>query len=116
MTHTDMTNPFSSNPKLADWVPSEQQIQTITAARDIWDLVPEEEGDSTNAYTINALNVQSHLHPEVTDPQQLVDEFVEAIPNGSVVDLQHVMGLQGLPSAKQQVLLAAMKRLKQGAE
>ena len=34
---TPMTKPFSSNPKLADWVPSEQQIQTITAARDIWD-------------------------------------------------------------------------------
>ena len=32
MTHTDMTQPFSTNPKLADWVPSEQQIQTITAA------------------------------------------------------------------------------------
>ena len=45
MTHTDMTNPFSSNPKLADWIPSEQQIQTITAARELWDLVPEEEGD-----------------------------------------------------------------------
>ena len=48
-------------------------------------------------------------------PEQLVEEFVDAIPNGSVVDLQHVMGLQGLPGAKQQALLAAMKRLKQGA-
>ena len=38
MTHTDI-KPFS-NPKLADWVPSEQQIQTITAAREILDLVP----------------------------------------------------------------------------
>jgi hypothetical protein len=79
MTHTDMTKPFSTNPKLADWVPSEQQIQTITAAREILDLVPEEEGDSTNAYTINALNVQSHLHPEVTDPQQLVDDTFETL-------------------------------------
>ena len=65
-----MTKPFSSNPKLEFWVQSEQQIQTITAARELLNLVPEEEGDSTNAYTINALNVQSHLHPEVTDPQQ----------------------------------------------
>ena len=74
MTHIDMTKPFSSNPKLEHWVPSEQQIQTITAAREILDLVPEEEGDSTNAYTINALNVQSHLHPEVIASQQLVDD------------------------------------------
>ena len=77
MTHTDMTKPFSSNPKLEHWVPSEQQIQTITAARELWDLVPEEEGDETNKSCINILNVYSHLHPEITDPQQLVDESVE---------------------------------------
>ena len=35
MAHTDMTKPFSTNSKLADWVPSEQQIQTIPADRDI---------------------------------------------------------------------------------
>ena len=57
MTHTDMNKPFSSNPKLKHCVPSEQQIQTITAARELLDLVPEEDGDSTNACTINALNV-----------------------------------------------------------
>ena len=68
MTHTDMTKPFSSNPNLADWIPSEQQIQTITAARELLDLDPEEEGDSTNAITVNALNVMCHLNPEVTDP------------------------------------------------
>lgn len=50
MTHADMTKPFSINPKLADWVPSEQQIQPITAARELLDLVPEEEGDATNAF------------------------------------------------------------------
>ena len=72
-----MTKPFSSNPKLADWVPSEQQIQTIIAARDIWDLVPEEEGDETNKSSINILNVYSHLHPEITDPQQLADAAEE---------------------------------------
>ena len=38
MTHTDMTKPFSTNPKLADWVPSEQQLQTITGARELLDL------------------------------------------------------------------------------
>ena len=65
MTHTNtnaisMTKPFSTNPKLADWVPSEQQIQTITAARELWDLVPEEVGDETNKSCINILNVYSH--------------------------------------------------------
>ena len=74
-----MTKPFSPNPKLADWVPSKQQIQTITAARDIWSLVPEEEGDDLNQFKINALDVRSHLHPEVTDPQQLLDDTLDFI-------------------------------------
>ena len=74
-----MTKPFGSNPKLADWVPSERQIQTITAARDIWDLVPEEEGDDLNLFKINALDVRSNLHPEVTDPQQLLDDTLDFI-------------------------------------
>ena len=77
MTHTDMTKPFSTNPKLADWVPSEQQIQTINAACELLDLVPEEEGDECNRSVINSLNVQSPLHPEVTDPKQLVDDTLE---------------------------------------
>ena len=79
MTHTDMTKPFSSNPKLADWIPSEQQIQTITAARELWDLVPEEDGDDMTLFWINALDVRFHLHPEVTDPQQLLDDTLECI-------------------------------------
>ena len=79
MTHTDMTKPFSTNTKLADWVPSEQQIQTITAARELWHLVPEEEGDDLNRSKINALDVRSHFHPEVTDPQQLLDDTLEEI-------------------------------------
>ena len=78
---TPMTKPFSSNPKLADWVPSEQQIQTITAARELWDLVPEEEGDETNKSSINILNVYSHLHPEITDPQQLADNAEKLVRN-----------------------------------
>ena len=65
MTHADMTKPFSINPKLADWIPSEQQIQTITAAREHRDLVPEEEGDDLNLSRSNALEARSHLHPEV---------------------------------------------------
>ena len=76
-----MTTPFSTNPKLADWVPSEQQTQTITAARELLDLVPEEEGDETNKFCINLLNVYSHIHPEITDPQQLVDDAEEWLHN-----------------------------------
>ena len=76
-----MTTPFSTNPKLADWVPSEHQIQTITAARDIWDLVPEEEGDETNQSSINILNVHSHLHPEITYPKQLADNAEKLVRN-----------------------------------
>ena len=79
MTHTDMTKPFSSNPKLEHWVPSQQQIHTITAARELWDLVPEEECDDMNLFWINALDVRSHLHPEVTDPQPLLDDTLESI-------------------------------------
>ena len=74
-----MTKPFSTNPKLADWVPSEQQIQTITAARELWDLLPEEEGDDLNLFKMNALDVRSHLHPEVTDPQQLLEDTLDLI-------------------------------------
>ena len=87
MTHTDMTKPFSSNPKLADWVaqqrqlrqklaqwvPSEQQIQTISGAHELLDLVPEEEGSEIHKSVINALNGMCRLNPQVTDPQELVD-------------------------------------------
>ena len=45
--------------------------------RELWDLVPEEEGDETNKSSINILNVYSHLHPEITDPQQLADTAEE---------------------------------------
>ena len=72
-----MTKPFSTNPKLAGWAPSPQQIKTITEARRLLDLVPEEEGEATNALRINLLNVYSRLHPEVIDPKQLVDEASE---------------------------------------
>ena len=79
MTHTDMTKPFSRNPKLEHWVLSEQQIQTITAARELCYLVPEEEGDDMNLFWINALGVRSHLNPEVIDPQQLLDDTLDFI-------------------------------------
>lgn len=63
-----MDKPFGTNLKLADRVSAPQQNKTITAVFDLLDLIPEEEVDETNKSVINALNVQSHLHPEVTDP------------------------------------------------
>ena len=72
-----MSKSFSTNPKLMDWVPSPQQIKTINEARQLLDLLPEEEGDSTNGLRINTLNVYSYLHPEVTDPKQLIDDAFE---------------------------------------
>ena len=72
-----MSKAFSTNPKLVDWIPSPQQIKTISEARRLLDLVAEEEGDATNALRINTLNVYSYLHPEVTDPKQLVNDAFE---------------------------------------
>ena len=72
-----MSKPFSANPRLVDWVPSPQQVKTINEARRLLGLVPEEEGDATNALRINVLNVYSFLNPEVIDPKQLVDDAFE---------------------------------------
>jgi len=72
-----MRKAFSTNPKLVDWIPSPQQIKTISEARRLLDLVAEEEGDATNALRINTLNVYSYLHSEVTDPKQLVNDAFE---------------------------------------
>ena len=72
-----MRKAFSTNPKLVDWIPSPQQIKTISEARRLLDLVAEEEGDATNALRINTLNIYSYLHPEVTDPKQLVNDAFE---------------------------------------
>jgi len=43
----------------------------------------------------------------------LVDAFTERLPSGSVVDLQHVMGLQGLPKPRQEQLLNDFRGRKQ---
>ena len=63
MTNTDMTKP-SEQPETGGL--GSVEIQTITAA-ELWDLSLEE-GDDLNLFKINALDVRSHLHPEVTDP------------------------------------------------
>ena len=87
MTHADMTKPSSDKPNLADWVaqkrqqrqeladwiPSEQQIQTISGAYELLDLVPAVEGSEIHKSVINALNGMCRLNPQVTDPQELVD-------------------------------------------
>ena len=87
-----MSKPFSSNPRLADWVPSTQQIKTIHEARRLLDLLPEEEGDATNSLRINALNVHSFLHPEVTEPQQLVDDAFEFLAHQVLLRRQSQRG------------------------
>ena len=74
-----MTKPLSINPKLADLVPSEQQIQAITAALLLRGLLPEEKGDDLNLFQINALDVRSLLHPEVNAPQLLLDDTLDFV-------------------------------------
>ena len=76
MTHADMTKPSSDKPNLADWVaqkrqqrqeladwiPSEQQIQTISGAYELLDLVPAVEGSEIHKSVINALNGMYRLN------------------------------------------------------
>ena len=69
-----MTKPFSSNPKLADWVPSEQQIQTIEEARSLMGLRPHGTSDSTNDVLVNAIDVHAFLYPDLLED---VEGFVE---------------------------------------
>ena len=45
-----MTKPFSTNPKLADWVPTAEQIQTIEEARSLMGLRPYGIADSANDF------------------------------------------------------------------
>tara|TARA_B100000073_G_scaffold332132_1_gene322302 strand:+ start:305 stop:559 length:255 start_codon:yes stop_codon:yes gene_type:complete len=72
-----MTQPFSINSKLADWVLSPKKIKTIEEARRLLCLLPEEDDDATYCLRVNTLNVYSRLHSEVTDPQQLIDDAFE---------------------------------------
>ena len=60
-----MTKPFSTNPKLADWVPSEQQIQTIEEARSLMGLRPYGTADSANDFLVNAIDVHACLFPDL---------------------------------------------------
>ena len=79
MTHTNtnatpMTQPFSSNPKLSDWVPTPEQIQTIEEARSLMGLRPYGTADSANDFLVNAIDVHAFFF---TDLLEDVEWFVE---------------------------------------
>jgi hypothetical protein len=96
------------------------QPTDLTADGSFFTTVGDEERRATRSFE-RLVSREMHrpkalLHLVRVPPGQLVEKFISDFPNGSVVDLQHVMGLQGLPGATQQPLLAAMKRLKRGSE
>ena len=69
-----MTKPFSTNPKLADWVPTAEQIQTIEEARSLMGLRPYGTADSANDFLVNAIDVHAFLYPDLLDD---VEGFLE---------------------------------------
>lgn len=84
-TFPENTNPieyiseerFSTNPKMRDWYPTEQQKKVILQAREILGVVPEDEGDDSNAFVINLLNGYASSNPDITDPKQLIHEYID---------------------------------------
>ena len=60
-----MSTPFSTNPKLADWVPTAEQIETIEEARSLMGLRPHGTSDSTNDFLVNAIDVHAFLYPDL---------------------------------------------------
>ena len=69
-----MTTPFSTNPKLADWVPTPEQIQTIEEASSLMGLRPYGTADSANDFLVNAIDVHAFLYPDLLED---VERFVE---------------------------------------
>ena len=69
-----MTKPFSSNPKLAEGVPSAKQIQSIEEARSLMGLRPYGTAKSANDFLVNAINVHAFLYPDLLED---VEGFVE---------------------------------------
>ena len=72
MTHTNtnavpMTKPFSSNPKLSDWVLTPEQIQTMEEARSLMGLRPYGTADSANDFLVNAIDVHAFLYPDLLE-------------------------------------------------
>ena len=88
-----MTKPFSSNPKLADWVPTPEQIQTIEEARSLMGLRPYGTADSANDFLVNAIDVHAFLYPDLLED---VEWFVEDLD--FALERMHAKGhLQGAP-------------------
>ena len=69
-----MSTPFSTNPKLADWVPTAEQIETIEEARSLMGLRPHGTSDSTNDFLVNAIDVHAFLYPDLLED---VEWFLE---------------------------------------
>ena len=88
-----MTKQFSSNPKLADWVPTPEQIQTIEEARSLMGLRPYGTADSANDFLVNAIDVHACLFPDLLED---VEGFVEDLD--FALERMHTKGqLQGAP-------------------
>ena len=88
-----MTTPFSTNPKLADWVPTPEQIQTIEEARSLMGLRPYGTADSANDFLVNAIDVHAFLYPDLLED---VEGFVEDLD--FALERMHRKGhLQGAP-------------------
>ena len=88
-----MTTPFSTNPKLADWVPTPDQIQTIEEARSLMGLRPYGTADSTNDFLVNAIDAHAFLYPDLLED---VEGFVEDLD--FALERMYAKGqLQGAP-------------------
>ena len=88
-----MTKPFSTNPKLADWVPTPEQIQTIEEARSLMGLRPYGTADSANDFLVNAIDAHAFLYPDLLED---VEGFVEDLDFS--LERMHAKGqLQGAP-------------------
>ena len=88
-----MTKPFSSNPKLSDWVPTPEQIQTIEEARYLMGLRPYGTADSANDFLVNAIDAHAFLYPDLLED---VEWFIEDLD--FALERMHRNGhLQGAP-------------------
>ena len=88
-----MTKPFSTNPKLSDWVPTPEQIQSIEEARSLMGLRPYGTADSANDFLVNAIDVHAFLYPDLLED---VEWFVEDLD--FALERMHRKGhLQGAP-------------------
>ena len=88
-----MTKPFSTNPKLADWVPTPEQIQSIEEARSLMGLHPYGIADSANDFLVNAIDAHAFLYPDLLED---VEGFMEDLDFAS--ERMHAKAyLQGAP-------------------